>query len=468
MNHETIDQPPSVLEDEPGALSEDAARPLDEPLLRAGRSALLQTPPELSGFAAVLRQRDFRLLWGAQLASQLADKFLMFTLLIVVYELSRHGTLESLLMIAYTLPSVVLSAPAGVFVDRADKRRLMLATNLGRGALILLIPAAQAVPGLRAQAWPLLLITLAFSSIGQVFAPAEAASIPMLVRPRQIMSATSLFMTTLIVTLVVGVPSATLAIRIFGTTAPFYIAAGLFAVAAICVAALRTPLTAAAAGRFDERHLARELREGLALLGGNPALRVALAQLTVALVVVFTVFALGPVYMATILHRPSADTYLVLIPATVGLVGAALVLGQSRRRISRARTLVTATVVGGLTLVGIGLVPGGLQDSHHEGLLVPAAVVLSATFGCALGGLLIPAFTVLQERTTAASRGRIFGGIFTVINAAVAAPLLLAGGLADAFGVDRVIAGLGVVLGLCGLVAATVLRSQVRILDEPL
>ena len=461
MGQETVENPPSPLE-----LAEPSGLEVAE--VRAGRPALLQNVPEASGFAAVLRQRDFRLLWAAQLASQLADKFLMFTLLVVVYELSRHGTLESLLMVAYTLPSVVLSAPAGVFVDRADKRKLMLATNLLRGLLILLIPAAQAVPLLRAQAWPLLLITLAFSAVGQVFAPAEAASIPMLVRPRQIMSATSLFMTTLIITLVVGVPSSTLAIRAFGTTAPFYIAAGLFLLAAVCVGALRTPLTAAAAGRSGERHLTSELREGLALLGGNAALRVALAQLTVALVVVFTVFALGPVYMATILHRPSADTYLVLIPATVGLVAAALVLGQSTRRISRARALVAATVVGGLTLVGIGLVPGGLQDAHRENLLVPAAVLLSAAFGAALGGLLIPAFTVLQERTSAASRGRIFGGIFTVINASVAAPLLLAGGLADAFGVDRVIAGLGIALGLCGLLAATAFRSQVRVLDEPL
>jgi len=460
VSRETADRAPSLNLDGQDALSGDR--------LRAGHAALVQTPAEASGFRAVLGRRDFRLLWAAQLASQLADKFLMFTLVVVVYDLSRHSTLQSLLMIAYTFPSVVLSVPAGVLVDRADKRKLMLATTVIRAGLILLIPAAQATSMLRAQAWPLLLVTLAFSSVGQLFAPAEAASIPMLVRPRQIMSATSLFMTTLIVTLVVGVPSATLAIRLFGTMAPFFIAAALFAVAAVCIVAVRTPLTPAAAGRSAERHLARELREGITLLSGNAALRVALAQLTVALVVVFTVFALGPAYMATILHRPDADTYLVLIPATVGLVGIALALGQSSRRIPRARTLVTATVAGGATLVGIALVPGGLQDTHHEGLLVPAALVLSTVFGIALGGLLIPAFTVLQERTSAASRGRIFGGIFTVINAAVAVPLLLAGGLADAFGVDRVIAGLGVVLTLCGLAAATVLRSQIRVLDEPL
>jgi MFS family permease len=55
-------------------------------------------------------------------------------------------------------------------------------------------------------------ITLLFSSAGQIFAPAEAASIPSLVTRKQITEATSLFMTTVILTLVLGVPAATIAI----------------------------------------------------------------------------------------------------------------------------------------------------------------------------------------------------------------------------------------------------------------
>ena len=55
-----------------------------------------------------------------------------------------------------------------------------------------------------------------FSSAGQIFAPAEAASIPSLVSRQQITEATSLFMTTVILTLVLGVPAATIAIGFFG------------------------------------------------------------------------------------------------------------------------------------------------------------------------------------------------------------------------------------------------------------
>ena len=68
--------------------------------------------------------------------------------------------------------------------------------------------------------------------------------------------------------------------------------------------------------------------------------------------------------------------------------------------------------------------------------------------------LFIPAFTVLQEKTEAEMRGRIFGAMFTIVNAAVAIPILVAGGLADLFGVTRVIFGMGALLLISGAISA--------------
>lgn len=426
-------------------------------------------PEDADGFVAVLRRADFRMLWAAQVSSQLADKFLMFTLLVLVYTLSGRSTGSSLVMVAYTLPSVLLSAPAGVYADRHDKRSLMLGTNVLRGLLILLIPLSQHLPYVSHRAWPLLVITLLFSAVGQVFAPAEAASLPFLVRREQIMTATSLFMTTAVLTLVVGVPLATICVRAIGETAPFYVATALFAAASLCIWRVGTSLRVAAHARAPQRHIARELREGLMILGGHPALRIALGQLTIALIVVFSVFGLGPAYMSRLLDRPPTDTYLLLIPLTAGMVGSAVILGRAgQRRHSRSRIAVWSTILTGASLLGLGLVPGALREHAGVHLLsVPSAMVLAAFFGCSLGALLIPAFTVLQERTDESTRGRIFGGIFTIVNAAVAVPLVLAGGLADGFGVARVVSVLGGVLFLTGVVAGTLYRGPLRVLDLP-
>ena len=461
--------PPDAAGPPAAAVSGNSSR-TTRPPLHAARPALPSHPREAIGFLAVLRRGDFRLLWGAQAASQLADKFLIFSLVVVVYNLTKASSTESLLMIAYTLPSVLLSAPAGVWADRYDKRMLMMLTNLLRAGFVLLIPLSQLVPGLHGQVWPLIVVTLLFSGVGQVFAPAEAASIPFLVRREQIMTATSLFMTTVIVTLVIGVPLGTLSIKLFGDMAPFWIGSVLFALAGLAIWRVRTSLQVAthtAAARAPKADVLRELREGLAILGQNLALRIALAQLTLSLVVVFTVFVLGPAYLRNVLGRAPEDTYLVLIPATVGMVATAAVLGRaSARRISRADTLLAALILGGASLIAFGLLPMLFRSVGASVLLTPSAVVFAALFGCALGALLIPAFTVLQERTTEETRGRIFGSIFTVINAAVALPLLLAGGLADAFGVDRVVAGLGTLLVAGAVTVRTRIWDRVQVLEE--
>jgi MFS family permease len=445
--------------------ADEIAPPASRRQLHRARPAVPPLPDGRQGFGAVLAHRDFRLLWLAQAASQLADKFLMFTLLIVVFDLSHKASIQSALMIAYTLPSVFLSAPAGVYADRHDKRTLMIATNVIRGGLILLIPLIEVLPVVGDQAWPLIVITFLFSSVGQLFAPAEAASIPSLVRRDQIMGATSMFMTTVIVTLVVGVPAATLAIRLVGERAPFYIATALFALAAVAIWRIGTPLRVRA---VPERaaSLRRELREGISLIAGNPAIRLGLYQLAVALIVVFTVFALGPVFMVRELHRSDQDTYLVLIPATLGLVAMAALLAQSAgNHFSKAATLVAALAVGGASLAAIGATPPLLRQLGGEGAVIPVLMVLSGIFGCALGALLIPAFTILQERTNEETRGRIFGGIFAVINAAVAIPLLVAGVIADAVGVAAVVAGLGVIILAGAVVVRLVFWHRLAVLD---
>lgn len=447
---------------------DEIAPPASRRHLHAARPAVPSLTDDRQGFRAVLGRDDFRLLWVAQAASQLADKFLMFTLLIVVFDLSHEASIQSVLMIAYTLPSVFLSAPAGVYADRHDKRTLMIATNAIRGGLVLLIPLIEVLPVVGHQAWPLIVITFLFSSVGQLFAPAEAASIPSLVRRDQIMAATSLFMATVILTLVLGVPAATLAIRLIGARAPFFIAGALFAVAAVSIWRIHTPLRAVRAEPGSQSSLSAELREGIRLIAGNPAIRLGLYQLAVALIVVFTVFALGPVFMVRELNRSSQDTYLVLIPATLGLVAMAALLAQSAgNRFSKATTLATALAVGGAALAGIGSAPPLLRALGAQGAVVPVILVLSAIFGCALGALLIPAFTILQERTDEDSRGRIFGGIFAVINAAVAIPLLVAGIIADAVGVAVVVAGLGVIILAGAGVTRLFFWRQLAVLDEP-
>ena len=440
------------------------------PPLHAVRPAVPPHPDDAAGFARVLRRRDFRYLWAAQCGSQLAQNFIQFALLVVVYDLTGLTTAVAAVAVAFTFPGVLLSAPAGVFADRHDKRSLMMLTNLLRAVLLVLIPLSQLAPFLPAtrpgRCWS---ITFLFSSVGQVFAPAEAASIPSLVSREQIQGAMSLFMTTVIFTLMLGSVLAPVCLVLFGDLVPFYIAAGLFALAALSCWRIGSTLRAVTPGAGAPRPTSsRSSRTASASSAGAPALRWGMIQLGLALIMVFTIYALGAPYLQKVLHRSPNDISLVLIPAMVGLVAMAGVLGQHLISLPRRSLTVIALFTTGGCLLAMGILPPVFQAVGISGLLIPAVVLLALIFGCALGAILIPAFTVLQEGTTEESRGRIFGGVFTVINASIALPLLAFGGAADlSHSVDGVVDVFGALVVSAGLVYRFVFWERLLVLDRP-
>lgn len=459
-----VDLPPEVDlgATPPPPPTRDAPHPL-----HSVRPAVPPRPEDAAGFIKVLRKGDFRFLWLAQCASQFAQNSIFVILLIVIFKISGRASIAAVVSVAFTLPGVLLSAPAGVYADRHDKRTLMLATNLVRGVLLVLAGLSTLVPALRGQAWPLLLVTVAFSSAGQLFAPAEAASIPSLVSRKQIQGATSLFMTTVILSIVLGAALGSVSVVLLGYAVPFYLAAGLFGVAALLIWKIGASLHAVPVGNVPQTRVMDELREGVLILRRSPTLRWGMIELGLALVAVFTVYALGPAYMNALLGSSGdQQTYIVLVPATVGLIVMAGVLGQHLIHLSRRTLMVSAFLTAGGCLLAIGIGPPLLARAGVTGLAVPLLVVLAIAFGLALGAMVIPAFTVLQEGTTEKSRGRIFGGVFTVVNAAIAIPALAAGAIADWLSVYVAASIAGVIVIAIGLSFRLFLWGRLAVIEE--
>src|SRR5918995_5065270 len=86
---------------------------------------------------AVLRQRGFFLLWSGGVLSVIGDFFLFVALPFFVYERTGSTLATGAVFIAETLPRLLFGSVAGVFVDRWDRRKTMILSDLSR-ALILL------------------------------------------------------------------------------------------------------------------------------------------------------------------------------------------------------------------------------------------------------------------------------------------------------------------------------------------
>ena len=428
---------------------------------------MVETQPDReehgTGFGYLLGNRDFRLIWFAQLAAQLADKFLMFSLIILAYRLSQGSTPVAVTLLAYTVPAVVIAPFAGVLADRYDRKLIMISSNFIRALLIALIPIASLVPALRGSYAHLLLITFAFAAVGQLFSPAEAAAIPSLISRRALITANSMVLATMVITLVLGGALAPIVSRV-DIYAPYWIAVILFVLAGGLIWFARIPkLPRTSDGlrvpRNPFHQLALDLKAGAEVLGRSPVLLVAFYEVALAVLVIFMMFTLAPAYVSQVLRIEAQDSYVILLPATVGALLSAVTLGQLGRRLSPSRLLVGALVATGLTLVLLAVVPALLTQLVA---LRPQTRWFGSGFsfmlGLEFGLLVIPGLSYLMEHTTDSVRGRIFSLLFMVINGVTAVPVLLTAALSDWLGINRVVAGLGFLLIATGVTVARYAR----------
>lgn len=409
------------------------------------------------GFRFVLRQPAFRLIWFAQLASQVADKFLMFSLLILAYQVAGGSSQVAFTLLSYTIPAVLIAPLAGVFADRHDRKQIMVYANFLRAGLIVLIPLASFLPLLSHDFWHLLLITFAISATGQVFSPSEAAAIPSVLPRRALLAANSLVMVTLVLTLMAGGALAPI-LSGFDLYLPYWVAALLFAAAGLCILLAHIPRLPRKFVTGERLHPFKqvwvELLEGVHTLRNSPVLLIGFGQLSTAVLVLLMMFTLAPAYVKTVLGIPPQQTYVILVPAILGAIISAALLSRLVERWSRALLLFGTLLAMGATLV---VLAGGQVITGRFPLIAGHTRIFGAicafVLGLEFGSLMIPALTYLMEHTTDVVRGRVFALLFMVINGVAVIPILVAAVLADIFGTTWVIAVMGVLLVLPALAA---------------
>jgi MFS family permease len=427
------------------------------------------------GFRAVLRNTTFRNIWFAQLAAQLADKFLLFSLIILAYEISGGSTPVAVTLLTYTVPAVLFAPPAGVIADRLDRKQIMLWCNLGRAAAVALIPLAALVPQLRGDFVHLLVITFIFSAVGQLFGPAEAAVIPTILPRSALITANSMALLTMVLTLVVGGALAPIVSRI-DLYAPYWLAAALLVVGATFIFASdipgleRTTEPPVAASRNRFHRVWVDMKEGIDALRASRGLMLAFGQVSIAVLVLFMLFALAPAYVSNVIGIAPQDSYVILGPATGGAILSAILLGQFVRNVDRSRLLIGSLIANGITMLALAAVPQAmnqLPDLRANARITGA--VFALILGIEFGAIMIPAITYLMETTSDEIRGRIFALLYMVINGVTALPVLAAAALSDTIGTAHVIGGLGALLivgGVAVLIASRRAPSSPEALSQ--
>ncbi len=409
------------------------------------------------GFLPVLKNPNFLALWGGQVFSQLADKVylvLMIALINTQFQASNQSISGwvSVLMMAFTIPAVLFGSVAGVFVDRWSKKAVLVATNIWRGILVLSIPFLLWLThdwkpvGVMPVGFLIILgVTFLVSTLTQFFAPAEQAAIPLVVEEQHLLSANSLYTTTMMASVIVGFavgePLLAIADGLWsqlggsGSLGKELLVGGSYAIAGLILFLLATkekhhhPDT-------EFPHVFSDLRDGFAYLKANHRVRNALLQL----IILFSVFAaltVLAVRMAEIIPNMKASQFGFLLAAGgVGIAAGATILGQFGQRFSYAQLSLCGCMGMAASLIGLSIFTTQLW-------LVLLLVALLGIFGALVG---IPMQTAIQTETPPEMRGKVFGLQNNVINIALSLPLALAGVAETFLGLQAVFLGLAAIV----------------------
>jgi predicted MFS family arabinose efflux permease len=376
----------------------------------------------------VLRQRDYALLWFGGLVSMLGDFVLFVGLPYEIYRLTGSTIASAGMLLAFLVPNILLGSVAGVYVDRWDRRRLMITVNLLQALSLLPLLFVPQV-GL----WLIYAVLVLESSISQLFQPAQVALMPSLLAggEEELLTANSLSGVGRHLARLIGPAIGGVIVAAGGLGAVAVVDSASFVASAGMLTLIRArppaphptdSLEHAALSAWGR--LVHEWREGLRVVWHQPVLR--------ALLVFFAITAIGEGLTGTLfvpwvvnaLHSDSTGYGWVLSTQAIGGLAGALVVARMGARLKPLPLLIgSALAFGAIDLV---LFTYPLIYPHIAPALIMLVIV--GVPGAAMGA----AQTTLQQSQTEDShRGRVVGAIGAVAGVGALIGALSAGILGE-------------------------------------
>jgi dTMP kinase len=371
--------------------------------LRGTRSATLRD---------LFTHRPFAGLLAAMSVSSLGDwvGFLAVTSLVtdLTAGTASAGFAVAGLMLARTLPAVVLGPLAGALVDRVDRKRVMIVADLVRGAMYAAMVFLD-------QLATIYILSFAIESLSLVWGPARDASLPNLVPRRQLANANSLALASTYGTLPLGGIVFTLLVSVNGLLSPLIpflevrdeavpllLDAGTFLFSAVMLSRIeiRTPVITRVTGRLDFSRIWRDVIDGVRFLREDSMASAMTAGIVVAFSAVGAVLALGRIFVEDSLSSGPQGWGFIVTAFGIGMGLGMASANQVARVIQRVSIFPWSMVVAAGTLFVLASMP-----------TLGLASVVTVWLGAFCGLAWVTGYTLLQENVRDEFRGRTFASL---------------------------------------------------------
>lgn len=382
-------------------------------------SSAAASPGVAPSSTAVFRKPDFALLWVAQLVSTAGSALTDLAAGILVFNATGSAFLVGATLMSAAVPTVLVGLVAGVFVDRWDKRRVMVATSLLQALTVALIPLAVGV-----HIAFLFVALLANAGLRQFFDPAYESIVPEIATDDELAAANAYLSIASFGSTAIGFAGAGLLASALSIDWAFWIDAATFLVAAGCIALLRLRTPPAPADEPASVPLVlANMRVGVSAIWRTPELR----SLLLVFVPAFFAFGLWNVLLLPMAVRELGATefeYGIQEGVTsLGFVVGSLAMARWNDRLPAELWI----VVGAVGMAFAGLAYAGSP-------VIWVAIVFATLSGGFNSPYSVARQTLIQRHTPRELRGRVFAALFASRDLVFLLGMASAG-LADVLGV---------------------------------
>ncbi|MEZ4671511.1 MAG: MFS transporter [Anaerolineae bacterium] len=381
----------------------------------------------MNSYLALFRTHPaFRWLWLAQVISLFGDWFNTVALLGLVAQFTdQSGLAASGLLIARSLPPFIVSPIAGVLVDRFDRKKLLIWSDVLRACIGVALFFANSPERL----WIIYAATVLQFSISAIFEPSRSALVPRLVSAENLVQANALSNITWSVMLAVGALIGGVVTAVFGTSAALLVDAASFVLSAFCISRIRMTKVHAATDETSVKD-GGGFRDGLRYVRNNP-------QIGAVLLVKFGL-SIGSV--DTIMNAYATTRYVIgengsgSLGLLFGAFGIGSILGPllMNRFTDKSVASLQRLLVWSFACVSVGWFLIGLSGSLEFLML---AVMVRAMGGSATWTY---SSTLIQIQTNDRFMGRVFSLDWLAFYLAITVSIFLIGAFLDMLGNEAV------------------------------
>ncbi len=401
-------------------------------------------------------ERAFLYLWLGEIFTQISINLFNFYLILLVFSLTKSNTAVSIVVLTITVPAILFGVLAGVYVDRWNKKKVLFTVNILR-ALLLIVLAL-----FHSNIIFIYIVSFLIWLLTQFFIPAETPLIPLIVKPKLLLSANALFGLGIYASILIAYVLSGPVIIYFGNVQTLFLLAAMLIIGAIILSFIhleedpkkKKPIRAT---------VTREIQRALTLISGSREIHHSLFLLALSQILILIIAVIAPGYANDVLRIPVEQfPFLFVAPAALGVVVGAVVITNFFENASKDKVINVGLFLSGIAML---VLPFGSKIAAKQIVLslntflpntldinsIHIVVLIAFLLGFANALVFIPSNTILQEKTVDELRGKVYGVINTIVGIFSLLPIIAVGSLSDVFGVARVIVGIGIVLLVLGL-----------------